>query len=267
MAPDQNTPDWLPNQPEPFTGQDSETEINVKNKYADPEQEAALRAGLGIAKMLSFIVALISVWVYVSLFFAAPPAARLLHLIVWGFLLWNRKWPVFIAMGLMPVAAGISGMASILWFVEMTLWLVVGIWALGRYRHGVGPLVYTPINGLIVLGLLIFGFRLMPLMGELWSLYINASPGEAGFLKAGNMYQVFMAGPTGALNPIRVIFQTLLLVFLFFYLLSQFHDEKQQKRSQRHHLVHQGIHYFAEVGDESIPPRYVTINEITDRAV
>ena len=139
----------------PFQSVASSPQCGAKATPAHSLQpNAPMRAG----RYLSILALLLAILCYGSLIRFSSLSFILAQVALAGLLIWNRRLPLYVlAAGLFlfgnqPAEFHTLGPVKLhMWFVDMTLWMVVGAWLAGRVRKGLSPVVRSPITIWLIL--------------------------------------------------------------------------------------------------------------------
>ncbi|MBN1867881.1 O-antigen ligase family protein [Candidatus Sumerlaeota bacterium] len=180
-----------------------------------------------MARWLSLAALILGVYCYVSLWRHSPFHILALQALMWGLAVWNRRWPLYALALAFPVFGNQPGTLYGLHFVDMTLWLVVGGWVYRRWRAGLPPLVYTPLNPWLALTWIAALASLLPHLREMWRhlAYVGSIT-----------HSLFVAYQASAFSPLWTLHAFLdltLSLLLFFYLLDQWRGRKVRLRLLR----------------------------------
>ncbi|MFP4382068.1 MAG: O-antigen ligase family protein [Candidatus Sumerlaeia bacterium] len=172
-------------------------------------------------RKLSLLFCVFSAIVYLSLWFNASFPVMLGQVFIWGLAWWGRRWPLYAIIFLFPFFGHHAGPDHAVYFVDMTIWLVLMRWLFSRYRARSGPLVYTPINPWLILFFLVSLISFLPHISEQFRHFAWAGAQAHHPLNPANIFQVYQRNPFDSLWPTHALLNLLQSVLFFFCLCDE----------------------------------------------
>jgi len=227
----------------PFQSVASSLQCGAKAPPAHSLQPNALmRAG----RYLSILALLLAILCYGSLIRFSSLSFILAQVALAGLLIWNRRLPLYVlAAGLFlfgnqPAEFHTLGPVKLhMWFVDMTLWMVVGVWLAGRIRKGLSPVVRSPITIWLILFWAAAVCSLLPYAREYgahyaWAARVNPADGSHNpGLFPDPMRAVFAFYQAIAYVPYwppHALLDATLTLLFFFYLLDAWRTRQHRNR-------------------------------------
>ena len=190
----------------------------------------------GAGRYLSILALLLAILCYGSLIRFSSLSFILAQVALAGLLIWNRRLPLYVlAAGLFlfgnqPAEFHTLGPVKLhMWFVDMTLWMMVGVWLAGRIRKGLSPVVRSPITIWLILLWAAAVCSLLPYVREYgahyaWAARVNPADGShnPGLLPdpMRAVFAFYQAIAYVTYWPLHALLDATLTLLFFFYLLD-----------------------------------------------
>jgi len=200
----------------------------------------------GAGRYLSILALLLAILCYGSLIRFSSLSFILAQVALAGLLIWNRRLPLYVlAAGLFlfgnqPAEFHTLGPVKLhMWFVDMTLWMMVGVWLADRIRKGLSPVVRSPITIWLILLWAAAVCSLLPYAREYgahyaWAARVNPADGSHNpGLFPDPMRAVFafyQAIAYVSYWPMHALLDATLTLLFFFYLLDAWRARQHRNR-------------------------------------
>ena len=200
---------------------------DAQRATAAPGAIQADKIGARIARFLSLLALLFAAFCYLSLFRYSNFCIQLAQALIWGLAIWNRRWPLYALALAFPFFGNQPGAPYGLFFVDMTIWLILAGWFWRRWRQGASPFVYTRITPWLMLGWCVASLSLLPHVGEQYRHFAY----RRGWMEG--LYATYQQTAFGALFPARAWLDLTMSLLFFFYLADQWRGRRLRLRLLR----------------------------------